>query len=62
MHSSTYRRQLKKFEAEQELNQRINDGIKNDENLRDGFTVGDRIIAEQQEARDLFRAFLAEEM
>lgn len=60
MHSTTYRRQLKKFQAEQALEQRAKDGVAKDEKLRDGFTATDRKVAEQQEARDLFRAFLAE--
>ena len=58
MHSTTYRRQAKKIEATQAIEQRTNDLIK----IRDHYTNEDRKVAEQQEARDLFRAFLAEEI
>ena len=58
MHSTTYRRQAKKIEAAQAIEQRTNDLIK----IRDHYTNEDRKVAEQQEARDLFRAFLAEEI
>lgn len=58
---STNRRQLKKLQAKLALEQRIKDSLANDENLRNGFTAADREVDEQQEALDLFRAFLADE-
>jgi hypothetical protein len=58
-HSTSYRRQAKRIEAAQALEQRIKSGAANDEKLRDGFTATDREVAEQQDARDLFRAFFA---
>ena len=61
MHSTTYRRQAKRIEAAQVIEQRAKAGAASDEKLRDGFTATDREVAEHQEARDLFRAFLAEE-
>ncbi len=61
MHSTTYRRQAKRIEAAQVIEQRVKAGAASDEKLRDGFTAADREAAEQQEARDLFRAFMAEE-
>jgi len=61
MHSTTYRRQAKRIEAAQAIEQRVKAGGASDEKLRDGFTATDRKVAEQQEAGDLFRAFLAEE-
>ncbi len=62
MHSTTYRRKLKKYQAEQALERRIKDSVARDEKLRDGFTAADREVAEHQEASELFRAFLAEEI
>ena len=58
MHSTTYRRQAKRIEALQAIEQRAKDLI----TWRDHYTNEDRKVAEQQEARDLFRAFLAEEI
>jgi hypothetical protein len=58
MHSTTYRRQAKKIEATQAIEQRTKDLIK----IRDHYTDIDREVAEQQEVRDLMRAFLAEEV
>lgn len=62
MHSTTYRRHLKKYQAEQALEQRVKAAIIHDENLRDGFTYEDQMLSEQMEARDLWRSFLAEEI
>ena len=58
MHSTTYRRQAKRSEALQAIEQRAKDTVK----IGDHYTDEDRKVAEQQEARDLFRAFLAEEI
>ena len=58
MHSTTHRRQVKKIAAMQAIEQRTKDAIK----IGDHYTAEDRKLAEQQEARDLFRAFLAEEI
>ncbi len=57
-HSTTYRRQAKKIEVVQAIEQRTKDAIK----VGDHYTDEDRRVAELQEARDLFRAFLAEEI
>jgi hypothetical protein len=58
MHSTTYRRQAKKMEAAQAIEQRAKEAVK----VGDHYTEEDRKVAEQQEACDLFRAFLAEEI
>ena len=57
MHSTTYRRQAKRIEATQVIEQRTKDAVK----VGDHYTDEDRRVAEEQEARELFRAFLAEE-
>ena len=57
-HSTTYRRQAKRIEATQVIEQRAKDAVK----IGDHYTDEDRKVAEQLEARDLFRAFLAEEI
>jgi hypothetical protein len=58
MHSTTYRRQAKKIEAAQAIEQRAKDAVK----VGDHYTAADRKVAEELEARELFRAFLAEEI
>lgn len=58
MHSTTYRRQAKRIEATQSIEQRSKNAVK----VGDHYTDEDRRVAELQEARDLFRAFLAEEI
>ena len=57
-HSTTYRRQAKRIEAAQALEQRIKAAVK----IGDHYTDEDRKAAEELEARDLFRAFLAQEI
>jgi len=58
MHSTTYRRQAKRIEATQAIKRRAKDAVK----VGDHYTDEDRRVADQQDARDLFRAFLAEEI
>lgn len=57
-HSTTYRRQAKRIEATQAIEQRAKEAVK----IGEHYTDEDRKVAEQLEARDLFRAFLAEEI
>lgn len=57
-HSTTYRRQAKRIEAAQTFEQRVKAAAK----MGEHYTNEDRKVAEQMEARDLFRAFLAEEL
>lgn len=57
-HSTTYRRQAKRIEAVQAFEERAKAIAK----IGDHYTDEDRKVAEQLEARDLFRAFLAEEI
>lgn len=57
-HSTTYRRQAKHIEALQAIEQRAKEAVK----ISDHYTDEDRKVAEQLEARDLFRAFLIEEL
>lgn len=56
-HSTTYRRQAKRIEAAQAIEQRAKEAVK----VSDHYTAEDRKVAEELEAGDLFRAFLAEE-
>ena len=58
MHSTTYRRQAKRIEAVQVIEQRAKNAVK----IGDHYTDEDRKVAEQLEAVELFRAFLAEEI
>ena len=58
MHSTTYRRQVKKIEALQAIEQRAQEAVK----TGDHYTSEDRKVAEDLEARELFSAFLAEEI
>jgi len=62
MHSTTHRRQAKRIEATQAIEQRAKTEAEREARLRDHYTKEDRRVAEEQEARDLFRAFLAEEI
>ena len=57
-HSTTYRRQAKRIEAVQAIEQHAKDAVK----IGDHYTAEDRKVAEELEARELFRAFIAEEL
>lgn len=57
MHSTTYRRQAKRIEALQVIEQRAKDQIA----WRDHYTDEDRKVAEDLEARELMRALMAED-
>lgn len=55
---TTNRRQIKQAAAKRELDQRVEQAA----SAADHFTAADRAVAENLEARDLFRAFIAEEI
>jgi hypothetical protein len=57
-HSTTYHRQAKRIEAQQALTQRTKEAIKTAQH----YTAEDRKVAEQQEALEMFRDFLANEI
>lgn len=57
MHSTTCRRQAKKIEASIALDQRVKDASEAGEH----YTDADREVAENLEAAELWREFLAEE-
>ena len=58
MHSTTYRRQAKKIQASIALDQRIKESAQSS----DHYTEEDRKVAEDFEASELWREFLATEM
>jgi hypothetical protein len=58
MHSTTYRRQARKIGAVQAIEQRTKDAIK----VGDHYTDEDRRVAEQLEAAELLREFIAHEL
>ena len=62
MHSTTYRRQAKRIEAAQAIEQRIKRETEREARLRDHYTEEDRRVAEEQYFLECWRAFLAEEI